>query len=164
MLFAMNRLLIVLITSFVLICSSQGYADSFSFGLSLQSGSEVRFFPLLHAHFGYDFGSASDGPSLEASLFTVLIINRIAAQAFYRMPVLEDGSNVYGGAGAAFYYFTGLVDAGSASSWGAFGVIGWESPLTKDYTYFLEVAPGAQFTPTGSGFSIRLIAGLRAHR
>ncbi len=160
----MKRNLLALVTSIVLIYSSQSLAGSFSFGLSLQSGSEVRFFPLLHAHFGYDFGSASDGPSIEASLFTVLIINRIAAQAFYRVPVLEDGSNVYGGAGAAFYYFTGLVDAGPASSWGAFGLLGWESALTKDYTYFLEVAPGVQFTPTGSGFSVRLIAGLRAHR
>ncbi len=160
----MKRVLLVIIASLVLIGSSNGLADSFSFGLSLQSGSELRFFPLLHAHFGYDFGSASDGPSLEASLFTVLILNRIAVQAFYRVPVVGDGSNVYGGAGAAFYYFTGLVDAGPASSWGAFGVIGWESQLTKDYTYFLEVAPGVQFTPTGSGFSVRLIAGLRAHR
>jgi hypothetical protein len=160
----MKRVLTVLIASLALLGSSQGSASSFSFGLSLQSGSEVRFFPLLHAHLGYDFNSASDGLSLEASLFTVLIINRIAAQAFYRVPVLEDGSNVYGGVGAAFYYFTGLVDAGSASAWGAFGVIGWESALTKDYTYFLEVAPGAQFTPTGSGFSVRLIVGLRAHR
>jgi hypothetical protein len=160
----MKRIWVVVVAFLVLLGSSQGQAGSFSFGLSLQSGSEVRFFPLLHAHFGYDFGSASDGPSLEASLFTVLIINRIAVQAFYRVSVLEDGSNIYGGAGAAFYYFTGLVDAGPASSWGAFGVIGWESTLTKEYTYFLEVAPGVQFTPTGSGFSVRLIAGLRAHR
>lgn len=164
-LIGMKRNLIVLVTSVVLLCSSNGLAGSFSCGLSVQALVESRVTPLLPVlHVGYEFGTPSDGPSIEASLFSWIIVNRFAFQAFYRVPVDSGGSNVYFGAGAAYFYFTGLVDAGPSSSYAAFGLIGWEARIDREYTYFVEVAPGARWVNDQPAFSLRIAVGARTYR
>jgi hypothetical protein len=173
----MKRILIVLIASIALLDSSQSQAGSFSFGISLQT---IRYIPVPHIHFGYDFGTPSEGFSLEASLFTLLFVNDISLNVMYRIPVLEDGSNVYVGAGASaaiLLFLPGLqsqtpTDSSFASTGNSFtpliasnlyGIIGFESNINSDYTYFFEVAPGVSLS-RGNEFEVRLTLGLRAHR
>jgi hypothetical protein len=161
---SMKRVLLVLVTSFVLLFSSNSLAGSFSFGLSLQSFSSISFIPFPVGHIGYDFGSASEGFSLEATILPFLIINHIGAQGFYRIPALDNGSNVYVGAGASLtFVILAFPDAGGAGGFGhVYGLVGWEAPINRDYTYFLEVAPGVN--PTFGSFLLRISLGLRAHR
>jgi hypothetical protein len=171
----MKRILIVLITSLALLGSSQSLAGSYSFGISLQAVTDLkRVFPLGAIQIGYDFGTASEGFSLEAYGFTLLFFTQIGLQGFYRIPVSSDGANLYVGAGA--FVFVGFVpgvqvatpDLGSGSSSSlssplvAHGLIGWEAPINSDYTYFLEAAPGVR-TESGD-FFLRVSIGLRAHR
>jgi hypothetical protein len=160
----MKRVLLILITSIALLGSSNSLAGSFSFGLSLQSFSSVSFIPFPVGHIGYDFGSASEGFSLEATILPLIILNHIGAQGFYRIPVLDNGSNLYVGAGASLTLFVlAVVDGGFASGFGhIYGLFGWEGPISRDYTYFLEVAPGVN--PTFGSFLLRISLGLRAHR
>jgi hypothetical protein len=164
MLSAMKRVLLTLITSIALLGSSSGLAGSFSFGLSLQSFSAISFIPFPVGHIGYDFGSASEGFGLEATILPLIIINHIGVQGFYRIPVLENGSNVYVGAGASLTLFVFAVpDGGGAGGFShVYGLVGWEAPINRDYTYFLEVAPGVN--PFQGGFVLRFSLGLRAHR
>jgi hypothetical protein len=173
----MKRILIVLIASIALLGSSQSLAGSFSFGISLQT---IRYIPIPHIHFGYDFGTASEGFSLEASLFTLLFINDISVNAMFRIPVLEDGSNAYVGAGASaavLLFLPGVSAQSPTDSVGTnpsnsfspliasnlYGIIGWEGRINLDYTYFFEVAPGVSLS-RGNEFEVRFTLGLRAHR
>lgn len=172
----MKRILIVLIAT-IAFGSSQSQAGSFSFGISLQT---IRYIPVPHVHFGYDFGTPSEGFSLEASLFTLLFVNDISLNAMYRIPVLDDGSNAYVGAGASaaiLLFLPGVqaqtpTDSSSASTGNSFtplvasnlyGIIGFEGKINSDYTYFFEVAPGVSLS-RGNEFEVRLTLGLRAHR
>lgn len=160
----MKRVLAVLIASLALLGSSQSLAGSFSFGLSLQSVSTISFIPFPVGHIGYDFGSASEGFSLEATILPFLIINHIGVQGFYRVPVLDNGSNVYVGAAASLTLFV-IPGADAPPGFGfshVYGLVGWEAPINRDYTYFLEVAPGVN--PFQGGFVLRFSLGLRAHR
>jgi hypothetical protein len=171
----MKRILIVLIASIALLGSSQSQASSFSFGISLQGITDLKsVFPLGAFQIGYDFGTASQGISLEAYGFTLLFFTEIGVQGFYRIPVSNEGSNLYVGAGAL--NFVGFVpgvqastpDLGSGASSSlssplvAHGLIGWEAPINADYTYFIEAAPGVR-TDSGN-FFLRVSLGLRAHR
>jgi hypothetical protein len=175
----MKRILIVLIASVALLGSSQSQASSFSFGISLQGITDLKsVFPLGAIQIGYDFGTASEGFSLEAYGFTLLFFTEIGVQGFYRIPVSipvsNEDSNIYVGAGALL--FVGFVpgvqastpDLGSGSSSSlssplvVHGLIGWEAPINSEYTYFLEAAPGFR-TNTGD-FFLRISLGLRAHR
>jgi hypothetical protein len=170
-----KRILIVLITSIALLGSSQSQASSYSFGITLQAITDLeQIFPFGAIHLGYDFGTASEGFSLEAYGFTLLFVTEIGVQGFYRIPTSSDGSNLYVGAGT--FVFVGFVpgvqvstpDFGSGSSSSlssplvAHGLIGWEAPINPDYTYFLEAAPGVR-TNIGD-FFLRVSLGLRAHR
>jgi hypothetical protein len=171
-----KRILIVLTALVALLGSSQTLASSFSFGISFQT---IRYIPIPHIHLGYDFGTASEGFSLEASLFTLLFVNDLGVTATYRIPVAADGSNVYVGVGASVVVLLFVSGAQSSSPTigsvpasadapapfiaSAFGVIGWEAPIGQDYTYFLEIAPGVSLT-SGNAFEIRFTLGLRAHR
>jgi hypothetical protein len=171
----MKRILIVLIVSIALLGSSQSQASSFSFGISLQGITDLKsVFPLGAIQIGYDFGTALEGFSLEAYGFTLLFFTEVGVQGFYRVPVSNEGSNIYVGAGALL--FVGFVpgvqastpDLGSGSSSSlnsplvAHGLIGWEAPINSDYTYFLEAAPG--FRINNGDFFLRVGLGLRAHR
>jgi hypothetical protein len=161
----MKRILIVLIASIALLGSSQSQAGSYSFGISLQAVTDLkRVFPLGAIQIGYDFGTASEGFSLEAYGFTIFLVNELGLQGFYRFPLASDGSNVYVGAGASLLFaFLCCADAsGAGGFFHPHGLIGWESPINSDYTYFLEAAPGVR---TDSGdFFLRVSLGLRAHR
>jgi hypothetical protein len=171
----MKRILIVLTAVIALLCSSQSQAGSYAFGISLQAITDLkRVYPLGPIQIGYDFGTASEEFSLEAHGFTLLFITEIGVQGFYRLPVSNEGSNIYVDTGALL--FVGFVpgvqastpDLGSGSSSSlssplvAHGLIGWEAPIKPDYTYFLEAAPGLR---TNNGdFFLRVSLGLRAHR
>jgi hypothetical protein len=161
----MKRILIVLTILVSLLVSSQSLASSFSFGISLQAVTDLkRIFPLGAIQIGYDFGTASEGFSLEAYGFTIFLINELGLQGFYRFPVSSDGSNLYVGAGASVLVaFACCVDAsGSGGFLHVHGLVGWEAPINPDYTYFLEAAPGIN---TNNGdFFLRFSIGLRAHR
>ena len=147
-------------------------AGSFSFGISLQAfgltpqgSSDFRIVPLPAIRFGYDFGSASEGFSLEASLFSLLFINQAGVQGFYRIPILSDSSNLYLGAGVTGFLFIPIfVDFNGGGSGFAFvhGLLGWEAPINPDYTYFLELSPG--INPSSGSFAFGFSIGLRAHR
>jgi hypothetical protein len=174
----MKRILIVLIASIALLDSSQVQASSFSFGISFQN---FGYYPIPHVHIGYDFGTASEGFSLEASLFTLLFVNDIGLNAIYRFPVIADGSNIYAGAGASMFVLLFLPGAQSSpvsdppmpavvnTSFSplvaplVYVTIGWEAPVNSDYTYFLEVSPAIAFSSVQT-FLIRFTIGLRAHR
>ena len=161
----MKRILIVLIASIALLGSSQSQAGSFSFGISFQVNTNLKtVLPFGAIQFGYDFGTASEGFSIEAYGFPLFIVNELGLQAFYRFPISSDGSNLYvGGGGALFLAILCCVDAsGGGGFFQAHGLIGWESPINPDYTYFLEAAPGVR-TDTGEFFA-RISVGLRAHR
>jgi hypothetical protein len=160
----MKRILVVLIASFVFLGSSNGLAGSFSFGLSFESFSSLRFIPFPVGHIGYDFGSASDGFSLEATILPFVLINHIGAQGFYRIPVFENGANVYVGAGASLTFIIfAFPDAGFEAGFShVYGLVGWEAPINADYTYFFEVAPGVD--PFLGNFALHFNLGLRAHR
>ena len=164
MLVSMKRILLVLAVSLATFGSGNSLAGSFSFGLSLQSVSTVSFIPYPVGHIGYDFGSASEGFSLEATILPFIIINHIGVQGFYRFPVLDNGSNVYVGAAASLTLFAiPAVDAPPGFGFShVYGLIGWEAPINPDYTYFLEVAPG--MNPFLGTFVLRISLGLRAHR
>ena len=161
----MKRILIVLMASIALLGSSQAQAGSFSFGISLQAITDFKtVLPLGSVQLGYDFGTASEGFSLEAYGFTIFLINELGLQGFYRFPVSNDGANLYVGGGASLFFgFLCCVDAsGGGGLFHAHGLIGWEAPINTDYTYFLEAAPGVR---TDSGdFVMRISLGLRAHR
>jgi hypothetical protein len=161
----MKQILIVLIASIAFLGSSQSYASSYSFGVSFQGITDLkRTFPFGAIQIGYDFGTASEGFSLEAYGFPLFIINELGIQGFYRFPILSDGSNLYVGAGTSlFLAILCCVDAsGGGGFFHAHGLIGWEAPINPDYTYFLEAAPGVR-TDTGE-FFLRFSLGLRAHR
>jgi hypothetical protein len=161
----MKRILIALIASIALLGSSQSQASSFSFGISFQAMTNLKtVFPFGAIGIGYDFGTASEGFSLEAYGFPLFIINELGIQGFYRFPISSDGSNFYVGAGTSlFLAILCCVDAsGGGGFFQAHGLIGWESPINSDYTYFLEAAPGVR-TDNGD-FFLRIGLGLRAHR
>jgi hypothetical protein len=161
----MKRILIVLIASIAFLGSSQSRASSFSFGISLQAVTDFKsVFPLGAIQIGYDFGTASEGFSLEAYGFTIFLINELGLQGFYRFPVSNDGTNLYVGAGASLLFAVACcVDAsGGGGFFHAHGLFGWEAPINSDYTYFLEAAPG--FRTNNGDFFLRLSLGLRAHR
>lgn len=112
----MKRILVAIIACWALTVGTAAHAGSFSFGLGLQSFSATSFIPFPVGHIGYDFGSASEGFSFEATIAPWIIINNIGVQGFYRIPVLGDGSNLYVGAGAAYTFsLLALPDANFSS-------------------------------------------------
>lgn len=160
----MKRVLLGLVAALALL-GTPASARSFSFGLSLHSFSAASFILFPVGHIGYDFGTASEGFCLEATIAPWIIINTIGAQGFYRIPVLGDGSNLYVGAGASHTFsLFGAPDVFNFS-FGfthVYGLVGWEGPINPDYTYVPEIAPGVN--PTVGSFVLRIALGLRAHR
>ena len=97
--------------------------------------------PLFGVQVGYDFGAKSDpGFSVRGSLASLIVINRIGLDVFYRIPQDATGKGLYVGGGADLLLTVGGASFGVPI--GLHAVFGYALPLSDSAGFFVEAYPG----------------------
>jgi hypothetical protein len=177
----MKRLFQSIFTLMAITCSS-AVAEEFTVAIGLHSFNvadpNIRS-PSSIAGFGmaimptFDFETRSSGPGIRAVIqFDALLVIGTGVDAYYRIPLDVQGTNIYLGAGANFTI--GILPF--VNFFELHGLIGIDFPLDEQNRFFIEIDPGVivsgsefRFDTFSSSstvqfdgvFAVNIVAGLR---
>ena len=156
----MKRFLIVLV---MILAGNLASAGNY-FGVRLDANITVQniglstpavlALPSVGVHFGYDDPIGLGVRGSFSSLF--LILNRVAVDAYFKLPVSLDGSSIYAGVGGGAIFVVLGVTGGVLE---AHGLIGYEFPLAWGTSVFFEGQPVVVFPASGPVLGMVVLSG-----
>jgi hypothetical protein len=137
----MKKIWLALIALLAISSHQQVLAGDAYFGIG---SFGFAYVPLPAIQIGYDFDSRSSGFGVRGAVMPFILLDQILIDAYYRVPLNEDGFNAYVGAGVGGLYLNlfGLTSIGLVY---AHGLLGLAGNIDSDHTWFLEFTPGAAF-------------------
>jgi hypothetical protein len=141
----MKKLLRIVLACCIFSSPHIAHAEGAYFGVG---GQLVSFVPVPEIQVGYDFDSASSGFGVKVSLASLLLLNQVDVDGYYRFERNDTGANMYVGAGGGGRLILAIgADGGVFTTWNVHGLLGVMNPIAPKLAWFSELRIGAEFLP-----------------